>query len=300
MTHQAGGIPAAKTPVAESRGAGAAECCHELLPDPVSPRFRCTPRIPAIVHALTDGYRYWSKRFKDLKHGGITPGTISRAPSTTVPNIRADNPSEATDIVSHNSDIPRITLNEEGPVTPLRLSFGNNSQQNIGESSGFSPIDSPTDPGGGGIAFSFGGINPFADNNEPLGFLRQRGPGRRTPPYMSTPNLSPSTSPMISPSASPRMGPAEVSSRGGLWYGGTQSPTMAERQTDEVAPQVVMDALDDSEWRDQIRSFIESQIGPSAGGGPSVSRNGSRNGGGAVSRHGSRGGGGGGVGGSPR
>lgn len=192
-----------------------------------------------------------------------------------MPQIRVDNASDITDIIPNNSDIPRITLNEEGPVTPLRFSFDDGSYHNTGESSGSSLIDSPTDAGG--VAFNFGGINHSTDN-EPLSFLRQRGPGRRTPPYVSTPNLSPSTSPMISPSASPRLGPAEGSGGIGLWYGGMQSAAAAEHQTDEVAPLVVMDALDDSEWRDQIRSFIESQIGSGAGGSPTVSRHGSRNG----------------------
>jgi hypothetical protein len=210
---------------------------------------------------------YWSKRFKDLKSGRITPASVlSRHGSTSVPQIRVDNASEVTGLVPKirvESDIPQITLNEEGPVTPPRQ-----PSLDFGESSGFSPVDSP--PAGG--AFSFASIDPFTPRDEST--LRQRGPGRRTPPYIGTPNLSPSTSPMMSPTTSPRMSPVDTLSG---WYGGVQPEAARERQASDVAPQIVLGALDDSEWRDQIRSFIESEMGGS------ISRQGSVNGSGNVS-----------------
>jgi hypothetical protein len=213
---------------------------------------------------------YWSKRFKDYKSGKITPAAIlSRHNSINVPQIRVDDASTVAkgqlvpEIRVESGEIPQITFNEgdsEEPVTPPRQP---SIDLSVGETSGFSPIESPP-PG----AFSFASIDPFArDENT----LRQRGPGRRTPPpFIQTPNLSPSTSPMMSPTASPRMGPQEHPLSG--WFGtSTNSDTARERQSSDVAPQIVMDALDDSGWRDQIRSFIESEMG-------GVSRQGSVNG----------------------
>jgi hypothetical protein len=214
---------------------------------------------------------YWSKRFRDLKSGKITPAAIlSRHNSTNVPQIRVDDASETPsqlvpEIRVESGEIPQITFSEDdggaGPVTPPRqpsIDLG------FGETSGFSPIESPP-PG----AFSFASIDPFAPRDENT--LRQRGTGRRTPlPFIQTPNLSPSTSPMMSPTQSPRLGPQEHPLSG--WFGTTtNADTARERQPSDVAPQIVMDALDDSDWRDQIRSFIEGEMG-------GISRTGSVNG----------------------
>lgn len=200
--------------------------------------------------------------------GSRTPPatTLHGDPSSSVPRITVDTASDVginasvpvIRIDTNYSNIPQITLNEDGPVTPPnRMS---RSSLEVGESSGYSPVDSPT----GNTAFGFAGVDPFADDG-----LRQRGPGRRTPPYGGTPNLSPSASPMISPTTNVRIGP---DSGAGLWYGGGlgQGEEAARqdvsREGSDVAPQVVLEALDDSEWRDQIRSFIEGEMGGAASG----------------------------------
>ncbi|KAA8897862.1 Ion transport protein-domain-containing protein [Sphaerosporella brunnea] len=196
---------------------------------------------------------YWHKRYKAVKAGKITPAAmLSRHNSVNVPQIRIDSASEVTSLVPEirvESDIPQITINEEGPVTPPRQ-----PSLDFGESSGFSPIESP--PAG---VFSFASIDPFAPRDEST--LRQRGPGRRTPPYIQTPNLSPSTSPMMSPTTSPRMAPADVL---GGWFG--VDPERENRQSGststEVAPRLVLSPLlEDSGWKDQIRSYIENEMG---------------------------------------
>lgn len=203
-----------------------------------------------------------------MRRGGLTPQatTLHGNPSSSVPRITVDTASDVginarvpeIRVDTDYSNIPRITLNEEGPVTPPNQM--SRSSLEFGESSGYSPIDTPA----GNIAFGFAGVDPFADDG-----LRQRGHGRRTPPYGGTPNLSPSASPMISPTTSVRIGP---DTGAGLWHGGGlgQGEEAAgqdvPREGSDVAPQVVLDALDDSEWRDQIRSFIESEMGGAVSG----------------------------------
>jgi len=202
-----------------------------------------------------------------MKSGIITPPSLlSRNPTTNVPQIYIDDASKVGINTSvpeirintnySEASIPQITLNEEGPVTPPN--GRSQSSLDFGESSGYSPIESPTN-----VAFGFAGIDPFADDG-----LRQRGPGRRTPPYGGTPNLSPSASPMISPCTSVKIGPdagVGMWHSGGLGQGGEEEGGGRPREGSEVAPQIVLDALDDSEWRDQIRSFIESEMAGAGG-----------------------------------
>lgn len=184
-----------------------------------------------------------------MKTGGITPITdLSRSGSTNIPQITIDDASSFGGSIS----VPTIRVDSaDHPSTPPRQSLSqitsSGSQYSYyasGESSGYqSPIESPT-----GVAFGFGGIDPFSDDG-----LRQRG--RRTPPPFG---LSAISSPNLSPSASPQLGSNAAGAIGG-WFG---NPS-ARHLVAEVPPQIVMGGLDDidSEWRDQIRSFIESEIG---------------------------------------
>ena len=111
-----------------------------------------------------------------------------------------------------------------------------------------------------GSYFGFGGVDPFAPVDESK--LRQR-PGRRTPPDRSplaSPSITPSMSPTVTPLGSPSLSPVRGRGEGSSWYsGGLASPRGGRSLTSDVAPQVVLEALDSSEWRDQIRSYIEGQ-----------------------------------------
>lgn len=202
----------------------------------------------------------------------MTPNSdLSRTASTNIPQITIDDASSFGGSIS----VPTIYVdsgdNVSVPVDSQPTSSGSQyssyASGAMGGSSGYqSPIDSPT-----GVAFGFGGIDPFADDG-----LRLRG--RKTPPHggtaVSSPNLSPSASPLASPSTSPRLGPVDAGGFGGWFGNGTSRRVVAD-----VPPQIMMGGLDDldSEWRDQIRSFIESEMG---GGGMSRSGSGASNKGG--------------------
>jgi hypothetical protein len=167
---------------------------------------------------------------------------------------------------SADTRVPQITLHEADPVTPPS---GSPPPQGFGETSGYSPIDNS--PGGGmSFNFSFGGVDPFASPFDDGvaggagggGRLRQRA-GRRTPPAVGTPssNVSPSASPLNSPMMAPTTMAGGVGGFG-LVIGARNMESNRENRSggEVVDPQQVMDALDSSEWRDQIREFVEGEV----------------------------------------
>ncbi|KAI5776754.1 Ion transport protein-domain-containing protein [Geopyxis carbonaria] len=206
---------------------------------------------------------YWSKRFKDLKSGKVTPSSGGAKISISeVPQIFVDYAS------STSGTVPLIRVDDESDIHPLAQSLDPLYFQ---ESHIPSPKTPPPLDLGGSSGFGssgrigFEGIDPFGStfSDESPSGLRQR-PGRRTPPNSSpmvsafaSSNVSPMHSPSHSPIASPRLHPSQPGE--GLHSPGSSSSEWRIRTASEVAPQIVLEALDSSEWRDQIRSFIEEQ-----------------------------------------
>ena len=141
--------------------------------------------------------------------------------------------------------LPEIRVDTASPIPSITI---HPTAPDAAETSGYSPVQDP-----------FGGIDPFADDSG----LRLRG--RRTPPAMS-PSLSPGT-----------VG----------WYGRdeiSESTDETVREAAEVRPVTVVGVLDDSEWREQIRSFMEAEMGAGgsrSGGGSPRSPRSPRSGGGS-------------------
>jgi len=191
---------------------------------------------------------YWSKRFKDLRK--TTLASVNPVPQIFV-NDTSSEPS-----------IPQITLNSSGPVTPPPAAPPPEPPTGPpeGSASGYSPVE-----------FSFAGVDPFSDDSPSV--LRQR-PGRRTPPSSSSPFASPGASPNISPSASPRI----TATHTGGWFGGAGQQSQSTLQTQQqpgagrervgsdVAPvRGLLDDIEEGEWKDQIRSFIEGRASTDGG-----------------------------------
>jgi hypothetical protein len=197
---------------------------------------------------------YWSKRFKDLRK--TTLASVNPVPQIFVNDI------------SSEPSIPQITLTSSGPVTPPPITPPSPEPPTAppeGSASGYSPVE-----------FSFAGVDPFSDDSPSV--LRQR-PGRRTPPSASpgtSPLMSPRASPNISPSASPRI----TGTHAGGWFGGAGQQSQStlqnqqpgpggagrERVGSDVAPvRGVLDDIEEGEWKDQIRSFIEGRASTDGG-----------------------------------
>lgn len=270
---QVGRVPTTPLPIAESRGTGSTQYCHQFLLDFV----RAPVLLPELnLSNISFRYRYWSRRFKDQR-GSKYKGRL-------VPKIFVDDASSQKANVG--SEIPTIMLDDGGvarggvlasatPTTPTRRAL---PPLDVSGPLGFSDYDMF----GSSTAPQFNDVDPFAPSSsseESPSVLRQRtGRGRSSDGSLSptlSPSMSPSMSPNMSPTGSPRLDPVATTSG---WIGRAGHVTTAAgspsrmREESEVTPQNVLEVLGSSEWGEQIRSYIESRQPPSNQGGDTTSR----------------------------